>query len=240
MERKKFSNEKPKQGIFPEALVKRTKQGMQAGVDKLVADVTNYMIPALREAGYKAKLIRSEDLLRRQKEKEYEKWSEIPPRTLLKGDKGWWLEICQLERPAKWYVCKPCVIESTKHLSNHPRWNLTKEFLKELENFHQNIWIRAIWNKWYALDSQFLIMTKTGKFWLGAYTSISDGGLEKLKGPCGWYLTYRSKDHSKIDRIATLPEAQTGGHFQKMSKLRDALLTQMHYWTINNEYHANR
>lgn len=246
--------------IFSDTQLKRKKLGMQSSLDNTNADIKNYMIPRIREAGFDSKLIRSDEVLTKLQKKENH--STINPRYLL-HDKGlgWWLEIWPKENRNHKMIVKPCVIESTKprHLKDHPRFNLCLNFLERLTMYHKNIWIRTIWDKFYALDIHFLIMTKTGMFWMGKYSDIPDGrtiaegkgtkqhGLKQQE--CGWELTYRQKD-KHIDRIAT-----TKKYHEKVSpflsikkilsisgesQLRGSLLTYMYYWTKNNVYENNQ
>ena len=242
---------KPQEGMFSDSQLKRTKQGMQSSVDKFSADIKNYMIPRLREVGYDGKLVRSDEVLLKLKKKE--NYSTINPRYLLhdKG-KGWWLEIWPKENRNHKMIVKPTVIESTKprHLKDHPRFNLCFNFLKRLSMYNKNIWVRTIWDKFFDLDIHFLIMTKTGMFWMGKYTSISDGrtvsGFKHKE--CGWELTYRN-DPKRPDRIAIKPGFQVG-QFRSMTKktmeddsitqLQGALMTYMYYWTKNNVYENNQ
>lgn len=244
---------KPQEGFFSDTQLKRTKQGMQSGVDTFSANINNFMIPRLREAGYDGKLVRSDEVLAKLHKKECHSYSTINPRYLL-HDKGagWWLEIWPKENRNHKMIVKPVVIESTKsrHLKNHPRFNLCLSFLKRLSMYNKNIWIRTIWDKFFDLDLHFLIMTKTGMFWMGKYSNISDGrtvsGLHQRE--CGWELTYRN-DPKRPDRIARKQDTEYHiGKFLSMKKkistgetqLRGALLSHMYYWTKNNIYENNQ
>jgi hypothetical protein len=238
------------EGLFSDTELKRTKQGMQSSVDTFSANIKNYMIPRLREAGYDGRLVRSDVVLEHLQKKE--NFSTINPRYLLhdKGE-GWWLEIWPKENRNHKMIVKPTVIESTKsrHLKNHPRFNLCLNFLKRLSMYHKNIWVRTIWDKFYDLDLHFLIMTKTGMFWMGKYSDIPDGrtvaGDKGLKGKigglkqqeCGWELTYRN-DPKRPDRIAIRPDFQVGRFLSIRRELRNTLLTQIYYWTKNNVYES--
>lgn len=245
---------KPQEGFFSDSQLKRTKQGMQSSVDTFSANINNFMIPKLREAGYDGRLVRSDVVLKCLQKKE--NFSTINPRYLLHDEgKGWWLEIWPKENRNHKMVVKPTVIESTKpnYLKNHPRFNLPLNFLKRISMYHKNIWIRTIWEKFFALDLMFLIMTKTGMFWMGIYSDISAGQtISGKKGvthkECGWELTYRN-DPTHPDRIAIKPDFQVG-KFRSMTKqiegmkefsgtqLQGALMTQIYYWTKNNNYES--
>ncbi len=244
MERKRFKRRESQEGFFSDDEIHRTKEGMQDSVDKLVGDVKNHIIPALREAGFNGRVIRGREFMERKKEKEHEGYADIHPRLLI-NDSSWWLEIWNKKDPGHRMVVKPFVIESSLpiHLKDRPRLDLPRKFLKRLNEYHENIWYKIIWTKFFILDLKFLIVTKTHKFWLGSYYDISDGNNAVCSPapPRGWTFTYRN-NVKWPDRIAIRIKSKVQeAKFKIISReFKKELTSFLYYWSKNNPYDANK
>jgi hypothetical protein len=219
---------KHKQGVlFTERQTKRTEPGMVGGVDKANREIKEFLIPTLRKYGYDGKLIRNIDFLRKQKKKEYESFADISPRAMLRSP-GWFLEIFPKDNPKYRIPVKAFVIQSTdpKHLGNRPRLNLPAVFLEELAKYPVGTHPHIVWNKMWSLDLHFLIMTKTGRFWMNTFHSINHPQ---------WVFTYRN-DPKNLDRIAASPKAQVKTFDSIEKDLANRLQTLMYYYNKNFNY----
>lgn len=229
MERKNFKRKESLPTLFSEGVIKRTrKEGMVKSFKKASNDVEEVIIPLLKEIGYDGRLVTSKIVNKKLKIKEHEDWSTVHPRTMLKQS-GMYLEIWPQYNPKYKIVVMPFVVESTKpkHLGNRPRFNLNPEYVRILnETSHKNIHSKLVHHFFFVLDLHFLIVTKTGMFWLEKYNNIP---YEK------YYMTYRN-DPKVLDRIAVKAEVQQKGVFRSVKHLRDALLTYQYYFSKNNVY----
>lgn len=215
------------ESFFSSSQLKRTKKGMYAATEKVGSDIEEYLIPALRQAGYRARIIQGKEFSSGLKPKTEESYPKTPPRLLLKGA-GLFLEVWPKDNPKYKIVFKPFVIESTKpqFLGNRPRWNLNEELYKQVEKWAEGIRVRCLHNLMYSLDLHFLIVTKTGMFWADKFTNI-------LKDD--YYLTYRN-DPKHLDRLAVRAGSQVGQFHSIKKNFHESMLTIMYYFNKNNQY----
>jgi hypothetical protein len=223
---------KVKEIILPLFTLQRSKRVLKSGVQTLKEDVETFMIPTLQKYGFDGKLVLAKEVDKKHAKKDYESYSpaRTSARQLLYGaEAGWFLEIWKQGRPKTKLVVKPFVREDLKAIRNLPRYNLRTIVAQMLmTNAHPQARIKAILDKFYALDLTFLIMTKTGMFWLGKYRSI----------PFDQYdLTYR-KDKKTLDRLRVKNGFQKGKIHSIKDCLVEELKKELYFFNKNNKYES--
>ena len=224
MKRTRLKDDKPTP-LFP---MERTRRVLNAGVKTLQDDVQDYMIPILREYGYDGRLVYADEVSKKHAPKEYEKFAKTSARDLLYSkEAGIFLEIWKQGRTRPKLIVKPFVRENLRAVRNLPRYNLRGAIAKMMmTNAVPEARIKAMMNSFFSLDLTFLIMTKTGMFWLGKYNSIPEDQ---------YFLTWR-KDRKTLDRIAVKNSYQDGKLHSCKQYLTEALKEEMFYFNKNNKY----
>jgi hypothetical protein len=217
--------------------MERSKRVTQYGVKTFREDIEEFMIPMLQKYGYDGQLVSVEDVTRRQKRRQEESYRKegVQARDILYHvNTGLILEIWKKGFTTIRIPVKPVVIESAtpRALKDHPRWNLQAKAAKWcMTEAHESARIINFANCLYSLDVHFLIMTRTGQFWLGKYSSIKFSD---------YHLTYR-KDPELKDRIARNPKAEMSGYFRSIDEsLTSELKSAITMYHANNTYDANK
>jgi hypothetical protein len=216
------------QGPSPLLEVEKSKRITNSGTDTLRDDVEGFMIPELRKYGYDGRLVTADEVNQKQARKDYEANSKTHPRDILfHKASGLFLEIWKQGRTTPKLVLKPFVRDSIAEVEGLPRYNLNARVVEAMMTYAKDAArVKAIMRAFFALDMRFLIMTRTGQFWLGPFPSIKDHQ---------YYLTYR-KDKNVLDRVAALSEVKIGKFHSIKKELANEIKVNMYYFNKNNKY----
>lgn len=214
---------------FPQPLLKvSAKERPSATI--LQDDIEDWVLPTLKKYGYIGKVITGKEYDLKLQKEVVEDTLSINPRLLLKSG-GRFVELYKKGAPDKKIVLKTFVLDKAhpKHLGTRPRWSIGKELYEILQTKLPDIRIKLLTPLFAMLNIHFLIITKTGQFWLGKYSDIPDHT---------YALTYHRKPE-RLDRLVVKAGEQRAQFHSLQMRFKqeiDALIIQFNkIYTYDNK-----
>ena len=202
-----------------------TKQGSSSSIAH--DEIEEYVIPKLRECGFRARLITAEKYNEKLEIKPFESKLGVDPRALLQGA-GMMLEVWKKDNPTYRIAFKTFVVDKTtpKAIGNRPRLNIGKDLYKFIARCPGGIYTKLITPLFDMVDLHFLIVSKTGQFWAGKFGEIPDKS---------YYMSWR-RDPQRLDRIATVRGEQEAQFHSIRKEFENRMLTLMYYFNKFHKY----